>query len=41
MLVMVIGAVNLEKELANMKAALDKLSKKTTKKDAQIKHQNK
>jgi len=40
MLVMVIEAANFEKQLASMKAALDRLSKESAKKDAQIKRQN-
>ena len=41
MLVMVIGAINLEEELANMKAALERFSKGSEEKDVQIKRQNK
>ena len=39
MLAMMIGAVNLEEELANIKATLEKLSKESPKKDAHIKCQ--
>ena len=39
--VMVTEAINLDEELANMKATLERFSKESAKKDAQIKHQNK
>ena len=39
--VMVIEAINLEEELANIKATLKRLSKESEEKDAQIKRQNK
>jgi len=38
--VIVIEAINLEKQLADMKAKLDRLSKESAKKDTQIKCQN-
>ena len=39
--VMVTETINLEKQLANIKATLDRLSKENTKKDVQIKRQSK
>ena len=39
--VMVTEAINLEEELTNMTATLERLSKKSKEKDAQIKRQNK
>jgi len=39
--VMVTAAMNLEEELENMKATLERLCKKSEEKDAQIKRQNK
>jgi len=39
--VMVIQASNLEEELVNMKATLERLSKESEENDVQIKHQNK
>jgi len=38
--VMMTGATNLEEQLASMMATLDRLSKESAEKDAQIKHQN-
>ena len=38
--VMVTGATNFEEQLASMKATLDRLSKQSAEKDAQIKCQN-
>ena len=40
MSVMMTGATNLEEQLARMKATLDRLSKKSAEKDAQIKCRN-
>jgi len=40
MLVMVTEAANIEEQLAKMKATLDRLSKESAEKDAQIKRQN-
>jgi len=37
---MVTAATNFEEQLASMKATLDRLSKESVEKDAQIKHQN-
>jgi len=39
--VMVTEAINLDEELANMKGTLERLSKESEEKNAQIKHQNK
>jgi len=39
--VMVTGAINLEEQLVTIKATMDMLLKESTKKDEQIKHQNK
>jgi len=39
--VMVTETINLEEQLAYMKATLDRLSKENAKKDAQIKRQSK
>ena len=41
MLVMLKKVFNIEQEFANMKATLERLSKESVEKDAQIKHQNK
>jgi len=38
--VIVTEAATIEEQLASMKATLDRLSKESAKKDAQIKHQN-
>ena len=39
--VMMIGAVNIEEQLADMKVMLERLAKESLEKDVQIKHQSK